>query len=119
MRAVLELIKEGASLNCSNVKGQTPLHLAVKHGQIQAIHDLIHKKAKLNQADHEGNTALHLAAKRGEFIQQLVMGGANVNYANQQKFRELQTSRRCKVCTMFSNRQALKYLLWVQINFYT
>ena len=80
---VLQIIKGGASVNSENDKGQSPLHLAAKHGQLQAILHLIKNEAEVNKADHEGNIALHYAAERGTAgIKQLIRGGAIVNWPN-------------------------------------
>ena len=75
--AVDALLKEGASPNCRDDSGLTPLHLAAAKGYTDTVYRLLEEnfdaegnelpkdKKKLDETakDIDGNTALHLAAK--------------------------------------------------------
>lgn len=52
------LVRHGADLNVHDDDGQTPLHIASRHSNIQVLHELICGGA----ADHLGRSAIHHAA---------------------------------------------------------
>lgn len=65
-----------------NRDGQTPLMLAIKHGEVrESIQLLIDLGSDVNATDNRGKTALHLAVKREdvEIVKLLIAAGANVN----------------------------------------
>ncbi len=43
--------------------GYTPLHVAVRDGNLEIIQELLKNGAKVNSIDNNGNTPLHLAEK--------------------------------------------------------
>jgi len=59
-----EVIARGAVIDIRNIHGQTPLHLAVEHGNLDAISVLLEHDADVNAEDREGATPLQLAGKR-------------------------------------------------------
>ena len=58
------LIRHGASPNAQDQWGNTPLHVAVRRGDLNAVSSLLRKGADLNIINHEGKTALHLAIEK-------------------------------------------------------
>lgn len=48
--------------------GETPLHLAVKFGNISIIKTLVSAKASLEHLDHQGNSVFHYAASTNKDI---------------------------------------------------
>ncbi|KAL8571344.1 hypothetical protein ACOMHN_064477 [Nucella lapillus] len=54
------------SLSCADSNLQTPLHLAVKAGKLEAFKYLLRNgRSRLKQADREGNWPVHLSAQQG------------------------------------------------------
>ena len=67
-----------------NKFGESPLHLAAKHGKFDRVKELIEEGANINAKDNAGWTPLHEAAQysgvRGqEVLEYLVAKGADVN----------------------------------------
>jgi len=56
-----ELIKSGANINSRDSLGNTPLHIAVKFNNLEAIKILIKEKPMINLEDFEGKTPLDYA----------------------------------------------------------
>lgn len=75
------LIENGANVNCLNKKGETPLMLAVKKHDMDAVKLLIEKNAKVNIVDQAGQTPLHWAVERrfNNIIELLLKKKANPN----------------------------------------
>ena len=57
------LIKEGADVNATNIYGDTPLMIAAKEGNFNAIYFLLENGADARKKNCDGDTALSLAAK--------------------------------------------------------
>lgn len=81
------LVKHGADLNCSLVPSkETVLHVAVRHGLLNAVRMLVPLVPDPTAAAEEGNTAAHLAARYGriDILQVLLQqfGDILVNAAN-------------------------------------
>ena len=72
------LIEKGADVNIKNIKGDTPLHIAIKNQNTEIIELLIRKRAKLNVKNNKGKTPLHLA-RQSEIVKLLIEKGADVN----------------------------------------
>ena len=75
------LLEMGVNLNVPNIARQTPLHVALRRGQLEVTKLLIEHGADPNIKDHEGKTSLHLACSYGrlEFAEFLLGNGADVN----------------------------------------
>lgn len=85
---LLDRILEKVEINCLNSKGQTALHIAVMHGQIECAKFLINKKIDCLCTDNFGDTALHKAAilpdqEKGYFLAKLLLENCNnINFQN-------------------------------------
>jgi hypothetical protein len=67
------------SIDESDIRGRTPLHLAAMRGYLQIVLLLIAKGIDVDAKDNQGWTALHLAVERGHqpIVQALLDAGAN------------------------------------------
>jgi ankyrin repeat protein len=82
---VRELINQGVLVNCRDVSGETPLHIAAKKGFLITAQDLLNGGAEVNAQDNAGFTPLMYAlqAKTCEdynLTKLLLRYAANVNY---------------------------------------
>lgn len=59
-----QVIARGAVIDIRNLRGQTPLHLAVEHGNLEAARALLERGADLGAEDLEGVTPLQVAVKK-------------------------------------------------------
>jgi ankyrin repeat protein len=79
-------LKKGADVKAANKDGNTPLHWAVRYGQLDVVKYLVEEKgADVNAANKDGNTPLHWAVRYGKWdiVKYLVEEkGADVNAAN-------------------------------------
>lgn len=66
------LIQNGASIDCTDNKGCTPLIICAQYGKAMLAGYLIGKGAKSFLTDHEGDTALHWACFKGEILSALI-----------------------------------------------
>ncbi|GFR24743.1 hypothetical protein TNCT_330431 [Trichonephila clavata] len=68
-------------VNVKNDKGNTPLHLAVEEGNLEAVKHLIEKGADLNVPDKHGWTPLYYAVYSGNInvVRFLIDQGADYN----------------------------------------
>ena len=73
------LVKQGASVNKSSNRGQSPLHIAVKHAEFSRY--LLEKGADRDKAMNDGTTPLHNAAQYGFLatVMLLMSYGADLN----------------------------------------
>jgi hypothetical protein len=73
-----------ASINESNSKGETPIHIAVRNGDKKITKHLIAKGADVNAFDRHKSTPLHIAVqiRSIELIKLLIKNGAIVNAQN-------------------------------------
>lgn len=71
-------------INAVNWWGQTPLHWAAMHGQVDIAFNLILKGANIHATDFHGETPLHWAARFGqiEIVNLLIGNGANIDFRN-------------------------------------
>lgn len=60
------LIQNGASIDCTDNKGCTPLIITAQYGKAMLAGYLIGKGAKTFLTDHEGDSALHWACFKGK-----------------------------------------------------
>ncbi len=78
---VSTLINKGASIDTTDIEGNTLLMLATREGHLELVQYLVKHRAKLNARNASGDTALRLAAFRGQLkiAEALIAGGAAVN----------------------------------------
>lgn len=58
---IKSLLTKGVPVSVTDVDGNTPLHLAVRHGCVDTIQTLIHSKADVNARNKRGRTPLMVA----------------------------------------------------------
>ena len=80
-KVAIELIKNGAELDCLDEKGKTPLHLASENNCLEVAKLLLEKGAKIDVETKEIETPLSLAIckKLKEMVKLLIENGADVN----------------------------------------
>ena len=59
--AIKSCLKNGAAVNAENVKGETPLFLAVEKDNVEVLKMLIQEKSNPSHIRRSGHTALHVA----------------------------------------------------------
>jgi ankyrin repeat protein len=82
MNCMLVLLRcQGIDVNVQNAEGQTPLHVAIKNGNVQCAHLLLQRGAKHEIKDANGDTAISLSVKLAEdgCCKLLVEFGADVS----------------------------------------
>lgn len=79
-----DLNMPGVNLNCTNERGQTPLHILIEIGSLNNARVLVVKGALINSQDKEGNTPLHLAVRANDlnFTRFLLTRGARLDLAD-------------------------------------
>ena len=77
-------LSKGADVNSANATGLTPLIVATRSGQIDAVQLLVNRNADIDFVDHLGMTALHAACSDGHFeiAKFLLEHGAKINAVN-------------------------------------
>lgn len=78
-----KLIANGADVNIKNLKGLSPLSIAIKSHNIETYSLLIENGADINSVDYQGHTPIFYAAYSGfsDMVAQLINIGADVNVA--------------------------------------
>ena len=66
------LIQNGASIDCTDNKGCTPLIITAQYGKAMLAGYLIGKGAKTFLTDHEGDSALHWACFKGNKLIKII-----------------------------------------------
>ena len=85
----------GLNPNSVNIDGQTPLHHAVKRGNIDVINFLINRGLNVNQIDHQGNTAfMNSVLGKVENVRRLLPLSKNINHVNKDGHSALSNSVR-------------------------
>lgn len=81
---IATLVAEGSELNAKDVRGYSPLMLAVYSGQREAAELLLSLGADPNSSDFGGNSILMGASFKGhlELVELLIRSGADVNHRN-------------------------------------
>lgn len=83
------LIENGADIEAFDERSFTPLHLAARHGNHEAMVVLVGLGAKMDSQNWSGDTALHLAARarygHTGLVQALVRLGADLEAINHDK----------------------------------
>lgn len=85
--AVIELINTGFNINIKDKNGQTALHVAVEHGNLEIVRFLLNKGAKVNVKDKSKRTSLAMIFTSfeddvniiNEIFRLLVLNGADVD----------------------------------------
>ncbi|EXC41423.1 hypothetical protein L484_000326 [Morus notabilis] len=80
VRAILQLLENGAAVNGRDQYRWTALHRACFKGRVETVRALLEKGVKVDAKDEDGYTALHCAAEsgHGDVIELLVKKGAEV-----------------------------------------
>ena len=82
---IAELLSNGASVDCTDIFGNTPLHVAVAaKDACDNVLRLLTARADPNAGNSDGNSALHLAAmhNRPSCLQLLLQHGAQPSLLN-------------------------------------
>jgi ankyrin repeat protein len=92
---VRRLIERGAEVNLADLRGRSPLIVAVMMKHIETAGVLLAAGADVNHKDHRGATALFYAADAGflDLVELLVVRGANPNLADDSGSTPLQVAR--------------------------
>ncbi|XP_030843260.1 ankyrin repeat domain-containing protein 50-like [Strongylocentrotus purpuratus] len=81
----------GVDVNCTDIFGRTPLHIASENGHLQTVKCLTHHGAKVNVIDANLQTSVHLCSKKGHLhvIELLVNEGAYIEIDDKDGFTAL------------------------------
>jgi ankyrin repeat protein len=75
---VIELVEQGADINCETEYGWTPLHNSTYVGSVEIVRYLVEQGADIHSKNNYGFTPLHYA-RSVEIVQYLVEQGADIN----------------------------------------
>jgi ankyrin repeat protein len=83
-KAMKKLVQEKQVEKSITNNSETPLHVAARSGQIEALACILEMGAKVSSVDKNGNTPLHVG--RGtNIIESLINQGSNINATNNKK----------------------------------
>ena len=84
----------------ANGTGETALHLAVKHGHLEAVSLLCQTEGACNKADDWGLTPLHVAATTTsvEIVRTLMLGKVSILSSSQLQSLGLQGKHKATCC---------------------
>jgi hypothetical protein len=107
-----ELFKRADLINKPKKNGQTPLHVAAKHGSVEVVQQLIENGVEVTAIDKNGETALHHAARSGVggLIFYLVGQGIPVDHKQKSGGTALH------LAAAHGNKQAITALLTMKAN---
>jgi len=79
---IRQALRDGSSVDTTNVNGWSAAIFAVTSGHIRALHAVINAGIDLNQANNEGKTPLMYAAQQGdkEIVEVLLAGNADPSH---------------------------------------
>ena len=66
MKQIINTLAKGATVNVLDIRGQTAMHLAVKHGLFSAAEALLIRHIDVCLRDDQGRTPLHMACRKGD-----------------------------------------------------
>jgi ankyrin repeat protein len=110
LQGVRQEVAEGASLESTDHRNKTPLHLAAEQGHMQIVEYLVENGANVNAATPESNgavTPLRFAIGNDDYqmVRYLIQNGADVNQANEAGWTPIMTAARV------GNRDIIQLLL--------
>ncbi len=84
LKAVIELIAQGANVNAADCQKSTPLMIAAYKGHTDIVALLLKNRANIHAANSDGNTPLIFAAQNGhkEAVELLLKSGADFTAKN-------------------------------------
>ena len=97
---VIELLRRGAKVNCTNARGDMPLHLSAMRGFVELARELRKWRAEPNVVNSNGHTPMEMAIHLG-------LGGAEdivemYNVFATYMIKEMEPSRyECKLLRAF------------------
>jgi len=82
--SIISLLRAGVNPNIKNIRGITPLHIAMRYCDLNTIKLLLNAGADPNAADEQGITPLHRAVQysRIKTIKSIIKLGADPNITN-------------------------------------
>ena len=100
----------GLDIDAVDANGDTPLHLAVEHKQVNSVRFLLSMNAELNVKNKLGRTPLHVAVinQNVDAAKELLVKGANRNTRDNDNFRPIDLNAKAEAST---DRDALKSIL--------
>ncbi|KAL6690781.1 ankyrin repeat-containing domain protein [Trichoderma pleuroticola] len=104
------LLDNGAKIDQRGNDGETPLHVACRHGTLEAVRLLVDRGADVNAEGGPFGTPIHAAAARRDsmpFLTLLMDKGANINHRGGEYGSALQAH----CWNLFTNIETLRFLL--------
>ncbi|XP_071145000.1 serine/threonine-protein phosphatase 6 regulatory ankyrin repeat subunit B-like [Mytilus edulis] len=88
---IKQLIKHGADVNAPSNDGMTPIFMACKQINVEAVKWLLHNEADANKFDNNGWSPLHIASSEGneDIVNILLKHGVNIDHCSEKGFTSL------------------------------